>query len=187
MGVKMENVSKALIMAAEVLIGVMIISIGVYLFNEMGSYSAETADQIEEAQLAQYNNQFLKYYGTESDENGKNETIRCSIHDIVGVANLARKTNLANGFEGVQEPSDSNDYIKIELMPVTGSRVKHLEVASESMLTNIIKENDIKYDSIPTSVGTNKIIANTIYFKVTDVGIGEFTGKVNYMRFEPYN
>ena len=82
----MENASKALIMAAEVLIGVMIISIGVYLFNEMGSYSAETADQIEEAQLAQYNNQFLKYYGTEPDEAGNLETIRCSIHDVVGLA-----------------------------------------------------------------------------------------------------
>ena len=37
----MENASKALIMAAEVLIGVMIISIGVYLFNVFGQYSAD--------------------------------------------------------------------------------------------------------------------------------------------------
>ena len=39
----MENASKALIMAAEILVGVMIISIGVYLFNTLGQYSADTA------------------------------------------------------------------------------------------------------------------------------------------------
>lgn len=183
----MENASKALIMAAEVLIGVMIISIGVYLFNEMGSYSAETADQIEEAQLAQYNNQFLKYYGTEPDEAGNLETIRCSIHDVVGLANLAKRLNLANGFEGVQEPSDTNDYIQIYLKPVNGSTVQHLETADESTLTNLIKTNDINYISTPTSAGTNRITASSIYFKVTDFGIGEVTGTVNYMRFEPYS
>ena len=57
----MENASKALIMAAEILIGVMIISIGVYLFNTLGQYSAETTAEMEETQQAQFNNQFLKY------------------------------------------------------------------------------------------------------------------------------
>ena len=56
----MENASKALIMAAEILIGVMIISIGVYLFSTMGEYSADTTAQMQEAQINQFNNQFLK-------------------------------------------------------------------------------------------------------------------------------
>ena len=164
----------------------MIISIGVYLFNEMGSYSAETADQIEEAQLAQYNNQFLKYYGTESDEAGNVETIRCSIHDIVGLANLAKKLNLANGFEGVQEPSDTSDYIQIYLKPVNGSTVQHLEAADESTLTNLIKTNDVRTMVTSPVPGVSTSRAETLYFKVTDVGIGEIAGTVNYMRFEPY-
>ena len=37
----MENASKALIMAASVLLGVMIISFAVYLFSTFGSYSNE--------------------------------------------------------------------------------------------------------------------------------------------------
>lgn len=182
----MENASKALIMAAEVLIGVMIISIGVYLFNEMGSYSAETADQIEEAQLAQYNNQFLKYYGTETDDDGNIVPIKCSIHDIVGLANLAQKLNLANGFEGEQEPSDSTDYIQIYLKPVNGSTVQHMETADAATLTNIIKTNDINTFVTSPVPGVSTTRAESIYFKVTDVGIGELTGTVNYMRFEPY-
>ena len=44
----MENASKALIMAAEILIGIMILSITVYLFNVFGRYSADRYAEIEE-------------------------------------------------------------------------------------------------------------------------------------------
>ena len=44
----MENASKALIMAAEILIGVMIISVGVYLFNMFANYSSERYKKIED-------------------------------------------------------------------------------------------------------------------------------------------
>ena len=37
----MENASKALLMAAEVLIGLLILSLAVYLFADFGSTSAE--------------------------------------------------------------------------------------------------------------------------------------------------
>ena len=64
----MENASKALIMAAEILVGVMIISIGVYLFNTLGQYSADTAQDMEQAQIDSFNEQFLKYYGMSAAE-----------------------------------------------------------------------------------------------------------------------
>ena len=84
----MENASKALIMAAEILLGVMIISIGVYIFNSMGEFSANTSKKIEDVSLSQFNNQFLKFYGTVStEENGKQkvEPIKCTIHDIIAL------------------------------------------------------------------------------------------------------
>ena len=87
----MENASKALIMGAEILIGVMIISIGVYLFNVLGSYSAETSQEMADARLEQFNEQFTKYYGTVStrQEDGTEiiQTIKCTMQDIVGVTN----------------------------------------------------------------------------------------------------
>ena len=173
----MENASKALIMAAEILIGVMIISIGVYIFNEMGTYSAETTAQMEEAQLAQYNNQFLKYYGNErEDGTGKTVPIKCTIHEIIGVANL----------EGVQTPSDTSDYIQIELSPKYDSGVqskvlKNLETASDSDLISIVKTNDIQTSTV------SPYDPETVYFKVETVGIGEVNRTVNYMKFVPYN
>ena len=59
----MENASKALIMAAEILIGVIIISIGVFLFSSLGKYSADITADLEETQIAKFNEQFLKFYG----------------------------------------------------------------------------------------------------------------------------
>ena len=94
----MENASKALIMAAEILIGVMIISAGVYLFNTFGRYSADATKKIEQAQIDTFNDQFLKYYGsvTKYDETKQKdvvEPVKCTIHDIVNLANLAKKNN----------------------------------------------------------------------------------------------
>ncbi len=93
----MENASKALIMAGEILLGVMLISIAVYAFNHFGGYSKETNQKIEDVQIAEFNQQFLKFYGqTEYPGelgNMEKDYIRCTIHDIVSLANLAKKNN----------------------------------------------------------------------------------------------
>ena len=170
----MENASKALIMAAEILIGVMIISIGVYLFYVMGNYSAETTAQIEETQLAQFNNQFLKFYGTSG---GK--TITCTIHNIVDLANLAQKINAANGFTAIEPISNGSYYIQIDLQ-VGVRTIKNLESFTQEQLIDLIKENDITVNEEGETV--------TKYFYIKDEpGIGELTKRVNYIKFIEYN
>ena len=170
----MENASKALIMAAEVLIGIMIISIGVYLFNTLGKYSAETTATIEDAQIAQFNDQFLRFSGNSGDGT---EPINCTIHDIVGVANLANKINLDNGFTEEENASDSSYYIQIDLQ--IGARTyKHIENLSEQDLIKLVKENDIIYTS-----GSSGQSVQTKYFKCQKITFGENTKLVNYMKF----
>lgn len=178
----MENASKAFIMAAEILIGVMIISIGVYLFNTMGQYSAETADEIEDAQIAQFNQQFLKYYGTViTEEDGKQEQgpVKCTIHDIVGLANLAKKLNEENGFTEVQTVEDpenaNNSYIEIDIQIGTKTYA-NLEAKPQAELVQLIKENDVT-----TDVNGD---ADIKYFVCKDEpGISKITKRVNYMKF----
>lgn len=173
----MENASKALIMAAEVLVGVMIISIGVYIFNVMGNYSAETAEKIEETRIASFNEQFLKYYGTTSTDGNTPTPIKCTIHDIIGLANLANKTNQQNDLAMPQEKSDNTMYIQIELK--AGSKTyKNLEAESESKLIEIVKNN-----SIINKVEGTETKAEIKYFKCTEVGFGKNTKLVNYMKF----
>lgn len=78
----MENASKALIMAAGVLIGILILSLAIYLFATFGANSAEIYNQIEEQKLVELNSKYTVY--NRSD---------LQIYDIVTVTNLARENN----------------------------------------------------------------------------------------------
>lgn len=57
----MENASKALVMAAGILLGLMILGALVLLFNNLSTYQ-QTNQQIElESQIVEFNNQFITY------------------------------------------------------------------------------------------------------------------------------
>ncbi len=79
----MENASKALIMAASILIGIMILSLMVYLFTTFGATSAELHKQQATDRLNQFNSQFTSY----EDKSG------LTIYDVATVANLATENN----------------------------------------------------------------------------------------------
>ena len=180
----MENASKALIMAAEVLIGVMILAVGVYLFNMFASYSSEQYEKIESAQTAAFNAQFLQFYGT--GENGK--PVECTIHDIVSLANLAQKNNIE--YELVDEVTNGGKisykkkseningenslYVQIDL-----GNIKNLELKSNNDLIKLIKENDL------TQGATDEEGKKTEQkqYKCVECIFGENSKRINYMKF----
>lgn len=86
----MENASKALIMAAGVLIGILIISLAVYLFVDFGSTSAEINAQNAEKQINQFNSKFTSY----ADKD-------LTIYDVITVVNYAKENN--KYYDGVGE------------------------------------------------------------------------------------
>jgi len=79
----MENASKALIMAGTILISVMVVSLGVYIINMFGEYTAGQEQERTNQQIAEFNAQFLKYEGRTD----------ITAQDIVTVANLAKENN----------------------------------------------------------------------------------------------
>lgn len=81
----MENASKALFMAAGVLIGVLILTLAVYLFATFGSTSAELHKQQATDRLNEFNSQFTSYEA--KNENG------LTIYDFITVASLATENN----------------------------------------------------------------------------------------------
>ena len=93
----MENASNALLMAAGVLIGIMILSIGVFLFVDFSGTSREIQDTISSNQLQQFNNQFTIY--ADRDD--------LTIYDVISVANLAAQNNL-------EYSEGHTNYIQIE-------------------------------------------------------------------------
>lgn len=82
----MENASNALIIAAGVLIGVLILSLAVYLFASFGEDAASIQALTQSNQLQQYNARFNVYVG-------RNDI---TIYQIVSLANLAREINESN-------------------------------------------------------------------------------------------
>ncbi len=117
----MENASKALIMAASVLLGIMIISVGVALFNSFGGFSRDITSEIERRQIEEFNTQFLKYYGETTEYNEEKnryekQKIKVTTHDIVTLANLAKKNNTENQIETQNGKNQNSSYIQIELI-----------------------------------------------------------------------
>lgn len=80
----MENASKALIMAAGVLIGILILSLAAYLYVDFGSSAAKINSQMEEQQISQFNSKFTSYEGQKG----------LTIYDVITVASHARENNL---------------------------------------------------------------------------------------------
>lgn len=110
----MENASKALLMAATILIAVMLISLGTYLFATFGNYSKNINDNINQKEKQEFNAQFTKY---ETSTNGE----FCTVYDIVTIINLAKNSN--NKYEEYQNltsrsedlKKDSNAYIYVDI------------------------------------------------------------------------
>lgn len=58
----MENASKALIMAGAILIAIMIVSLGVLIFNRMGGAAKEAAN-MDEQEISAFNSKITPYVG----------------------------------------------------------------------------------------------------------------------------
>ena len=79
----MENASKALLMAAEVLIGVLVLSLGVYLFITYSQTSKEIGRRTEEQQVQNFNATYTSYLDRKD----------LTIYDIRTVVNSAKENN----------------------------------------------------------------------------------------------
>lgn len=118
----MENASKALLMAGGVLLGVLILSLAVFLFTNFGGTSSRIHDNIEENQIAQFNSQFTKYAGNEN----------VTIHDVVTMANLATENNKYYEFPRRESmPTGKDNYITVIL---DGTRIEYGDGDSQSVI-----------------------------------------------------
>lgn len=162
----MDNISKALIMISSVFFGVLILGLAVYVFQLYGNYTSENYKALEKNQISQFNSQFLKYYGNISNSEGKIEPIKCTAHDIISVANLAKQNNTKYQ---LTEYNENTYYIQVDI----GSKKEqiNLENWNENQKIQFIKDNSIINDNIK-------------YFKCTNIRISDITTRVCYIKFE---
>ena len=183
----MENASKALIMAGSVLIGVLIISIGVYLFSTYAQYSADSYAKMEASQIDEFNAQFLKYYGMTSyiNEDGKaiTERIKCTAHDVITLANLAQQSNKYYQVYNLEGFDKNTVYIQVDL----DKKEKNLEKWNNDEKIEFIQKST-EIVEIVQSDGSKKKEAKNKYYYIADPEVGkplisDITKRICYIKF----
>lgn len=178
----MENVVQALIMAAGVLVGIMVLSVMVLFFNKAGSMNMEYDLQLSADELDKYNSKFEEYNRTGN-----------TFQDIISVINLVWDTNYKNGYS-------PNNCIKLDIqctnasIPTEYSDYKrNFSVIPLNALPKgyIYKKKSTDADGTTDKmyIYENKFMECFVKykFKCTDCTYSTEKisyGKVNYMRFE---
>lgn len=166
----MENASKALLMSAAILLGLMIISVAVAIFNTLSSFSQTATTEMQMKQVSEFNSNFTKYYG---QINGS--AIQVTIHDIVSVANLAKQSNISNELQDENGYNEYTNYVQVDLK-IGGSTITRLEKQDVSTYQTLIQNNSLVADE-------NGKLTQTKYFVCTNLLYSEQTGRVMYISF----
>jgi len=146
----MENVSQALLTAAGILIGILILSLGVYLFYTLGGFAANTQNEIQNDRLVQFNSEFLKY---ESQTN-------LTIQDVITVKNYALENNnqYTNYNSSIHRANDNNEYVDVYL---------NGNIIFDKKDENLLKQEMGKKFTCKVEISTNTGRVGKVYFSKT--------------------
>ncbi len=169
----MENASKALLMAAGVLVGVLLLSLAVFLFTIFGNFGSDMTTQMDEKNLSEFNAQFIKYQSYQ-DEDGKWQNL-CRAQDVVTIANLAKENNSKYDYSTADEKTG---YYYVKVIVITGhTQRKNYETASLDEYIKFLKD----YSG---STSTTNGSFDVTYFKCRDIQINPNSKRVCSITFE---
>ena len=159
----MENAVQALIIAAGVLIGVMILSLGISLYSSLGGYITKTQEQAISKEIQQFNEQFLKYINC-NDSTSEVEFV-LKIQDIVTAANSAYENNQKYG---LTEQSGSNNYVTINIKSQINNLEKTINTNSVTLLSQETLQKS-EYKCTPQDVKINKVTGRVCEVNFTKI------------------
>lgn len=143
----MENAVKALLIAAGVLMGIVIVSLGVSLYSSLNKYVESTQNEIVMSELQKFNDQFFKYVNY--NDTTKTSNFALTIQDVVTAANIAYENNQ---FYELPEYKDGSYYVIVKLDGT--SLEKNITSNSATILQNGLGQKykcssaDVKISSI---------------------------------------
>lgn len=135
----MENASKALLIAAAVLIAILLLTLFSYLMTRMSENTARIHAIMEESEIAEFNQQFLNYEGIGTP---------LTAQDVVTIINLANNANQMQKWP-----------VTINVL-VDGTNISNIE---EFLIQNI--ESKYKCNSIEIDSST-KIVKKVTIVKI---------------------
>lgn len=145
----MENASKALIMAAEILFGIILISIAVLGYSSWKGFSKDIHTNIENRNIQQFNDNFLQY----------NERTDLTAHDVVSIIKLADECN--HDKETGEYIQDTNYQIQVKLNTNVGTTTT--KVLND--ISKFIMDNMNNKFSVSVTINEKTQIVNQIVIK----------------------
>lgn len=170
----MENASKALLMAASVLVGILILSLIAYLYTVFGDYSSLIQARLEEKNITEFNTKFTQYESYK-DENG-NWQNTCKASEIVSLANLAQQNNQSYDFgtDSLEEKEkEGTFYISIDTSAINGEH--NFETLTTDDYTKFLK----------SEIGTVQDGKYQVKNYSCSVLIDQYTKRVKKVVFKP--
>lgn len=159
----MENATKAMFIAAGVLIGVMILSLGAALFTSLNSYVKSSHEEIKFNELNNFNTQFTKYVNYANGD----KQFDILIQDVITAANIAFQNNMSYNLTSTERGNASNTYVAVYL--------------DNKPIEDII--NDKSAELLQENISNG--ISSVKKYKCTskDIKISEITGRVYEIYF----
>ena len=111
----MENASKALIIAGAILLSILLISLGIMIFNQ--AQDTVNNSGMTEAEITAFNNKFLKYEGTQ-----KGSVVKSLVNEVI--ASNAENSDRQIKF---RKNSEEVDTINTSIIKTTESYTVRLE------------------------------------------------------------
>lgn len=169
----MENASRALLMAAGVLVGVLLLSLAVYLFTIFGNFGSDMTTQMNEKNVSEFNAQFIKYQSYQ-DDNREWQNL-CRAQDVVTIANLAKENNAQYDYT-TNDENTGYYYVRVIVKNVSRSYSKdNFETADLDEYTQFLKDY---------SGSEQDGSFNVTYFKCTDIKTNPNSKRVCSVTFE---
>lgn len=126
----MENASKALLMAAGVLLGIMVLSLAVYLFTSFSQLYADVDKQNANQKLTQFNTQYTVYLHRED----------LTIYDVLTIVSYAKENNQNYINETGQVNSGEEENIVIITLKREGA-VQNVQGKDNTYFDEIVKDD----------------------------------------------
>ena len=146
----MENASKALLIAGAILVSILIVSLGVLIFNRMGG-SAKEAANMDEQEVANFNSKITPYVG----KNISGSQVNALIQLVISLDNSAKSSGDATKAVSITYPLEAGGTNTISF---SGGNVSGINGVKR------VKTGSGIYYTVTATYGDNGLITSAVWF-----------------------
>ena len=163
----MENASKALIIAGAILLSILIIAIGMYIYNSSTNSIYSAGDQISAQDKEAFNSQWTSY-----EEAQPGSSVKSMISRLISNANAnkAEKTKLPDLFF---EPTDDYEGVGEAAAPLVTSNINNTNIKGFNSARTMIESKHTYFVELHYSADTSLVDAIYVHYSAPGDALDE--------------